>query len=495
MSYRGASYHNAFNNNEAQNAEHFYENFRTADLEACPYSADGKVTNLTYKSNYESHGYEDTSFRHQQGSISFYGILDGHDGEKVARFGKEQLLKELCYGQTHNNEELAGLLHQSILKVDLELHQRMKPLLEERALIKTQIAGTKNDYEAYQRYPNELQRLAEIEDNIKGGSTAVVSIVTDNTLYVANVGDSRAVLCRQIPGHGGTTEFKVDQLTEDHNTCNDNELDRLAALGLNRQEIQEKRRVGCNETTRAIGDFAVKWGYKDFDILSSASGPPVIAEPHVTAPIPINNSFYFLFLMSDGVYRAVEEASECGNAVPDPNIEIANLIHEQLAVQNNLAVVVNKVLDIICKRHEEEWKSGCKACCRRDDMTLIVRMFNNPARLIGHTRNHSGNTIFRSSFSYTSSGGDSATPQPVNDVVDMLGQMGTNSPGELLSTLGQRPSSPPVFSPPVVSPVSLVDSQGEFEPYIKFNNFPDELFMKWLKTELKLPSETAVATE
>ena len=46
----------------------------------------------------------------------------------------------------------------------------MKPLLEERALIKAQIVGTKNDYEAYQRYPNELQRLAEIEDNIKGNT-------------------------------------------------------------------------------------------------------------------------------------------------------------------------------------------------------------------------------------------------------------------------------------------------------------------------------------
>ena len=47
----------------------------------------------------------------------------------------------------------------------------MKPLLEERALIKAQIVGTKNDYEAYQRYPNELQRLAEIEDNIKGNTS------------------------------------------------------------------------------------------------------------------------------------------------------------------------------------------------------------------------------------------------------------------------------------------------------------------------------------
>ena len=48
-----------------------------------------------------------------------------------------------------------------------------------------------------------------------------------------------------------------------------------------------------------------------------------------------------------GVYRAVEEASECGTAVPDPNIEIANLIHEQLALNKDLGVVVNSVLDIV----------------------------------------------------------------------------------------------------------------------------------------------------
>jgi TAK1-binding protein 1 len=61
--------------------------------------------------------------------------------------------------------------------------------------------------------------------------------------------------------------FQIDQLTEDHTTANDNELDRLSQLGLDRQQIQTKRRVGSMETTRSIGDFAVKWGYKDFDIL------------------------------------------------------------------------------------------------------------------------------------------------------------------------------------------------------------------------------------
>ena len=61
--------------------------------------------------------------------------------------------------------------------------------------------------------------------------------------------------------------FQIDQLTEDHTTANDNELDRLESLGLDKQQIQGTRRVGSMETTRSIGDFGVKWGYKDFDIL------------------------------------------------------------------------------------------------------------------------------------------------------------------------------------------------------------------------------------
>ena len=48
---------------------------------------------------------------------------------------------------------------------------------------------------------------------------------------------------------------------------NNEELSRLANLGLDIQQILRNRRIGNQENTRSIGDYGVKGGYKDFDIL------------------------------------------------------------------------------------------------------------------------------------------------------------------------------------------------------------------------------------
>ena len=57
------------------------------------------------------------------------------------------------------------------------------------------------------------------------------------------------------------------QLSVDHVTNNKDELARLASLGLDIQQILRNRRIGNQENTRSIGDYGVKGGYKDFDIL------------------------------------------------------------------------------------------------------------------------------------------------------------------------------------------------------------------------------------
>ena len=51
---------------------------------------------------------------------------------------------------------------------------------------------------------------------------------------------------------------------------NNEELNRLADLGLDIQQILRNRRIGNQENTRSIGDYGVKGGYKDFDILRCA---------------------------------------------------------------------------------------------------------------------------------------------------------------------------------------------------------------------------------
>ena len=118
-------------------------------------------------------------------------------------------------------------------------------------------------YEAYQRYPTEVKRLQEIEPHISGGCTAVVAVIANNKLYVANVGDSRAVLIFERPN--GTLAAR--QLSVDHGVENEVELKRLASLGLNIGQILSSGRLGTQDNTRSIGDFNIKEGYKNVDVL------------------------------------------------------------------------------------------------------------------------------------------------------------------------------------------------------------------------------------
>ena len=45
-------------------------------------------------------------------------------------------------------------------------------------------------------YPEKVSRLQEIEPEIAGGTTAVVAVIVNGSLYVANTGDSRAIVIR-----------------------------------------------------------------------------------------------------------------------------------------------------------------------------------------------------------------------------------------------------------------------------------------------------------
>lgn len=84
-----------------------------------------------------------------------------------------------------------------------------------------------------------------------------MALVFQGALYVANVGDSRAVLCQ--PG----TTLRVRPLSEDHTVGNEKELARLTGLGLSESWLKKTGRLGPCEITRCIGDYSIKGGYKE----------------------------------------------------------------------------------------------------------------------------------------------------------------------------------------------------------------------------------------
>ena len=112
-------------------------------------------------------------------------------------------------------------------------------------------------------YPYEVARLQELESLISGGCTAVVAVVCGNKLYVANVGDSRAVVVYQTPNGA----LETLQLSTDHVVRNEDELKRLEKLGLDPEELKRAGRLGPQEYTRSIGDYNIKGGYQSVDTL------------------------------------------------------------------------------------------------------------------------------------------------------------------------------------------------------------------------------------
>lgn len=67
------------------------------------------------------------------------------------------------------------------------------------------------------------------------GTTAVVSLIYNDRLYVANVGDSRALICRT----DADGVLKVIPLSQDHNLSNEDEVLRLVNLGIPLKNIRK----------------------------------------------------------------------------------------------------------------------------------------------------------------------------------------------------------------------------------------------------------------
>ena len=118
-------------------------------------------------------------------------------------------------------------------------------------------------YQAQLQYPDEVAQLQGLESEITGGCTAVLAVIANKKLYVANVGDSRAILIREKPDR----TLYAEQLSVDHSVENEEELSRLEALGLSRENLKRAGRLGMQENTRSFGDYYIKQGYRDVDTL------------------------------------------------------------------------------------------------------------------------------------------------------------------------------------------------------------------------------------
>ncbi|KAI4307128.1 hypothetical protein L6164_030347 [Bauhinia variegata] len=183
----------------------------------------------------------------------FFAVYDGHSGPQVAKACRERLhqlvREEVERLGSGNTVDWEGMMEGCFGKMDREL--------ADNAAVRTV------------------------------GSTAVVALVADEVVVVANCGDSRAVM-----GRGG----EALALSIDHKPERPDELTRIEAAGGRVINWNGHRVLGVLGTSRSIGDQYLR--------------PYVICKPEVTVTRRSNKD-EFLILASDGLWDVVSNEVAC----------------------------------------------------------------------------------------------------------------------------------------------------------------------------------------
>uniref|UniRef100_A0A0K8S3X3 PPM-type phosphatase domain-containing protein n=1 Tax=Lygus hesperus TaxID=30085 RepID=A0A0K8S3X3_LYGHE len=378
----------------------------TDDLPICRYSGVGYATNQVYRKDGQRQcGVFEEKCIHvcsneDPSSVYLYGVFDGNNGVEAAEFAVQGMAAELLLGQLAGkvrDQEIKETLSQAFLSVEKNYLQSLDDKVAQRAALQYQIPEGLMSYDIYQRYPDIVDSINKLNRQLSCGTTAAVALIVNNKLYVANVGDTRVLLCK-TDKHG---VHKMQQLSVDHDLSNEDEILRLETIGLS---IPKGLRTLANQhTTRCIGNFLVKGAFREFEELASATEEPIIAEPEIQGGIEIDESCRFLLLMSDGLYKSLEEATGTAQV----NTLIIQTALEEFKNQTTLTGVAQAIVDKVVRKHTDMYFSGAASELRsRDDISLIVRNFNclmaNSSTLMATSTNTLDDTISSSTRSMNS---------------------------------------------------------------------------------------------
>jgi len=170
--------------------------------------------------------------------------------------------------------------------------------------------------ESFLRCNQGLKSLGVCQET---GTTAVVAFSKGNLLWIANVGDSRAVLSKN---------GVAVRVTTDHKPTLESERNRILDL---KGYVIFGRVNGVLAVSRALGDFYFH--------------PHVSCEPEVFGPFDVyNDEYQFLILACDGLWDVVDDNTAVdivkGSKTPEEGAK--RLVKSALTAQStdNISVVV-----------------------------------------------------------------------------------------------------------------------------------------------------------
>ncbi|GIY17097.1 hypothetical protein CDAR_37781 [Caerostris darwini] len=161
--------------------------------------------------------------------VSYYAVYDGHGGIRASKFASNHL------------------------------HQNLAQKFPKGSLSQIEKEIKRTFTESFRKTDEEfLKQATRTKPSWKDGTTAIAVLVLQNILYIANLGDSKAILCRYNKKSG---KYVAIPLSTDHSPQDYAERMRIQKAG---GCVRDGRVMGVIEVSRSIGDGQ----YKTYGITS-----------------------------------------------------------------------------------------------------------------------------------------------------------------------------------------------------------------------------------
>ena len=306
-------------------------------------------------------------------NLYLFGICDGHgiQGHYVSNFIKNILPSYLNYIEIDNyiskkNKSLDSMLsslynkseNSSVKDIHIikYFYDKFQINPAEFSFIKNKFSEiSKNLKESFYKIDNDLLKSKQSFDTEKSGSTVCVGILNSKNLILANIGDSRAILCSY------NKSWKSSQLTKDHKPKDKSEYKRIIASG-----GTVSRMINVEKNEEEIGPYRVwdKTQDKGPGLAMSrsigdgqAKNLGVLAEPDIFE-YTLNEGDKFIVCASDGIWEYLS------------NDNVMNIIKDIYENEGK----AEDACDLLVKKASEEWKKENNKTM--DDISCAILFLN-----------------------------------------------------------------------------------------------------------------------
>ncbi|GLU20101.1 hypothetical protein SLE2022_363160 [Rubroshorea leprosula] len=284
-------------------------------------------------------------------SATYIGVYDGHGGPEASRFITQHLFHFLHKFASEQGGLSADVISKAFSATEEEFLRLVKRLWPSRP------------------------EIASV------GSCCLVGAISNDDLYVANLGDSRAVLGRRVARNQSDTQVVAERLSTDHNVGVEEVRKEVEALHPDDSHIVVYSRgvwriKGIIQVSRSIGDIYLKKPEFNRDPFFQQFGSPVpLRRPVMTAEPSIlirklKPHDLFLIFASDGLWEQLSDQAAVEIVLKSPRVGIAKRL-------------VRAALREAARKREmqyEDIKKIEKGVRRHfhDDITVIVIYLDHP---------------------------------------------------------------------------------------------------------------------